>query len=417
MVNVLGTAIGAAHTPAVRALLTAAGRRGVTGSVVVPGRAETTDAYWGALLVGTAAHLDDYDDTHLATVIHPGAATLAAVLSLRPESDATGSRYLTAFALGCEAQLRIGNAISPSHYDRGWHITGTCGVFGAAVAAGVLLGLDVPRMEQALSLASTMILGHRESFGSMTKPFHPGKAATNGVLAARLAAAGLTGPADPLSGRGALAVLTDAVDVDQLLQPWDRDWELELNAFKPYPCGIVAHPGIDAAIAAAPLAGDPDAITAVSLTCHPLVPELMGSRQPRDGLQARFSSYHAVAVGLIDGEVGLPQFADARAVAPEVERLRDLITLRPTPDCARDAARIRVERGGGDPVEWHIEHARGSVARPLTDSELFDKVRRLVEPVLGSRATATIVDAVNRLGSAPGLDDVLAAIVPAEEVR
>jgi 2-methylcitrate dehydratase PrpD len=417
MVNVLGTAIGAAHTPAVDTLLTAAGRRGASGSVVVPGRAETTDAYWGALLVGTAAHLDDFDDTHLATVIHPGAATLAAVLSLQPEVAVPGSRYLTAFALGCEAQLRIGNAISPSHYDRGWHITGTCGVFGAAVAAAVLLDLDAQRMEHALSLAATMILGHREGFGSMTKPFHPGKAAVNGVLAARLASEGLTGPLDPLGARGVLAVLADGVDESMLaLQP-GRESELERNTFKPYPCGIVSHPGIDAAIAAAPLVGDPDAITAVSLTCHPLVPELMGRRQPQDGLQARFSSYHAVAVGLLDGEVGLPQFADARATAPEVVRLRDRITLLPTVDCARDEASIRVERAGGEPVDLHIEHARGSLARPLTDDELLGKVRGLVEPVLGPKATETIRGAVDRLDTAPTLDDLLAAIRHPGEVR
>lgn len=412
MVNVLGTAIGAAHTPAVETLLTAAGRRGASGSAVVPGRTETVDAYWGALLVGTAAHLDDFDDTHLATVIHPAAATLAAVLSLRPELTASGSRYLTAFALGCEAQLRIGNAISPSHYDRGWHITGTCGVFGAAVAAAVLLDLDAPRIEHALSLASTMILGHREGFGSMTKPFHPGKAAVNGVLAARLAAAGLTGPLDPLGGQSVLAVLADTVDVGRLMLPPGQESELERNTFKPYPCGIVAHPGIDAAIAAAPLVGDPEGITAVALTCHPLVPELMGRRQPRDGLQARFSSYHAVAVGLLDGEVGLPQFADTRAVAPEVVRLRDRISLLPTPGCARDEASIRVERAGGAPVELHVEHARGSLARPLTDDELLAKLRRLVEPVLGPKAAETIRDAVDRLDTAPDLDDLLAAIRP-----
>jgi 2-methylcitrate dehydratase PrpD len=412
--NVLGTAIGAADTPAVRALLAAANRRGATGSVVVPGRSETTDAYWGALLVGTAAHLDDFDDTHLATVIHPGAASLATVLSLGPERDLAGSRYLTAFAVGCETQLRIGNAISPSHYDRGWHITGTCGVFGAAVAAAVLLGLDADRVEQAVALAATMTLGHREGFGSMTKPFHPGKAAANGVLAARLAAGGATGVADPLGEGGALAVFADAVRRAGLDGPWDRDWELERNAFKPYPCGIVAHPAIDAAVAAAPLVGDPATITAVSVSCHPLVPELMGRPQPVDGLASRFSACHAVAVGLLDGEVGPPQFRDERVRCADTARLRALVTLVPSGDRARDEAVIRVERAGADPVVVHVEHARGSLARPLTDEELFGKVRRLVEPVLGAGSTPAIRDAVDQLDAAPGLDELLAAIRPTE---
>ena len=408
--NVLGTAIGAANTPAVDALLAAAHQRGGAGDVGVPGRLASVDRYWGALVVGTAAHLDDFDDTHLVTVIHPGAAALATLLALQPELDLPGTRYLTAFALGCEAQLRIGNAISPNHYDRGWHITGTCGVFGAAITSAILLGLDAAQTDRALSLVSTMTLGHREGFGSMTKPFHPGKAAANGALAARLALAGLAG-AGPLS---VLPVFANAVSEDALAGSWARDWEIERNAFKPYPCGIVAHPAIDAAVGVSEQV-DPAAITSVRIACHPLVPELMGRRQPIDGLQARFSAYHAAAVGLLDREVGLPQFTDRRTVAPDAVRLRNLITLASDENCARDEARIRVEQIGAPPIELHVLHARGSLARPLTDEELFDKVRRLVEPVLGEGTASAIRDAVNGLEAAPNLDEVLAAIRPVKE--
>lgn len=408
MFNVLGTAVGAARTPAVDALLAAAREQHVVGGVVVPGRTDLLDPYWGPLVIGTAAHLDDFDDTHLETVIHPGAAALAAVLALQPELGCDGARCLTAFALGCESQLRIGNAISPNHYDRGWHITGTCGVFGAAVAASVLLGLDESGMARALALVSTMVLGHREAFGSMTKPYHPGKAAVNGVLAARLAAAGLPAAPDPLGEQGVLAVFADAIDSSRFLRA--GPWELEKNAFKPYPCGIVAHPSIDAATEASAQVGDPAAITAVTITCHPLVPELMGRRQPGDGLQARFSAYHAAAVGLLDGEVGLVQFGDERAPAPEVARLRDLITLLPNENCARDEATIVVERGAADPVSVHVPHARGSLARPLTDDELFDKVHRLVAPVLGDGAAKAIRDAVDGLATSADLAELTAAI-------
>src|SRR6516162_6741346 len=224
LLNVLGTAASAAGSPAVTVLLAAAADQGSAGEVQVPGVARTLDPYWAALVTGTAAHLDDFDDTHLATVIHPGAATLATVLSLAPETAPSGAAFLGAFAVGCEAQLRIGNAISPAHYDHGWHITGTCGVFGAAVAASALLGLDAEAAGRALSLAATMTAGHREAFGSMTKPLHAGKAAANGVLAARLAAAGLSAPPDPLAPGGVLEVLAATVDRDAL----GRGWEIEL---------------------------------------------------------------------------------------------------------------------------------------------------------------------------------------------
>lgn len=411
LVNVLGTAAGAARTPAVAALIATAAELGAAGAAVVPGRTETLTPEWAATVTGTAAHLDDFDDTHLATVIHPGAAVLATVLALAPETRPGGAAVLTAFALGCEAQLRIGVAISPSHYDRGWHITGTCGVFGAAVAAAHLLGLDAGQLGHALGIASTGTLGHREAFGSMTKPLHPGKAAAVGVSAARLAAAGLTAPEDPLGPGGVLPVFSEP-DYDELRRDWDGAWELEVNAFKPYPCGIVAHPAIDAAVGAAPVLGDPDAITAVELTCHPLVPELMGRPQPADGLQARFSARHAAAVGLLDGEVGLRQFSDSRAVDADVTRLRGLIELVPSPECPRDSATIKVSRTGGESVVVHVEHARGSADRPLTDDELFTKVDRLVEPVLGAGAARKVWDAVDGLAGAPGIDAVIEAVRP-----
>jgi 2-methylcitrate dehydratase PrpD len=429
LLNVLGTAVSASGSAAVGVLLAAAGEAG-GGDVPVPGLTRTLDPYWGALVIGTAAHLDDFDDTHLATVIHPGAATLATVLSLVPETAPTGAAFLGAFAAGCEAQLRIGRAISPAHYDRGWHITGTCGVFGAAVAAAALLGLDAEATARALSLAATMTAGHREAFGTMTKPLHAGKAAANGVLAARLAAAGLAGPADPLGAGGVLEVLAASVDRDALGLRWPEGhrWELELNTIKTYPCGVVAHPAMDAAIIAharlAESAGRAE-ITGVTLRCNPLVPELMGREQPADGLESRFSARHGVAVGLLYGRAGLAEFSDAVATAPPVARLRSLVTLDADPAVPRDAAVLRITRGpapGPAPgtaqaavVEVAVEHTRGSAALPLTDDEVLDKVRALFGPVLGEAAADRARDAIDKLPGAKDTTELRAALRPEVE--
>lgn len=405
--NVLGTAVGAANSPAVEAILAAAHELSAPGTVPVLGRAELLDEHWAALLTGTAAHYDDFDDTHLRTVIHPGAATLGVLVALQGSIDVPGERYLTAFALGCEAQLRIGNSISPNHYDRGWHITGTCGVFGAAVAASVLLNLTVDEMRAALSAASTMTLGQREAFGSMTKPFHAGKAAANGILAARLAQAGDAGFEDPLGDDGVLTVFADAIDHSELNRSWDTEWELVSNTFKPYPCGIVAHPVIDAAVAASGQLPTGATIETVEVVCHPLVPELMGIVQPKDGLQARFSSRHGAAVGLLDGSVGLREFSDDRATSDDVVALRAVTQLLPTEDCHRDEATITVRLAGAEPVVVHVEHARGSLARPLTNEELLDKVDALTEPVLGAGSAARILTVVEALDTAAGFSDVV----------
>jgi 2-methylcitrate dehydratase PrpD len=405
--NVLGTAVSAAGSPAATVLLRAAAGQGSSGQVPVPGLARTLDPYWAALVIGSAAHLDDFDDTHLATVIHPGASALATVVSLAPETTPSGAAFLAAFAVGCEAQLRIGNAISPAHYDHGWHITGTCGVFGAAVAASALLGFDADGAGRALALAATMTAGHREAFGSMTKPLHAGKAAANGVLAARLAAAGLAGPPDPLGPGGVLEVLSAEVDRSALRPA--ASWELELNTFKTYPCGVVAHPAMDAAIIASSRI-DIAAVTGITLRCNPLVPELMGLAQPEDGLRSRFSARHGVAVGLRHGRAGLAEFSDEAATAPEITRLRGLVTLEPDPAIARDAAVLVIDLRSGDPLAIRVDHTRGSAARPLTDDELLAKVRALVAPVLGE--ADRLRAAVDGLPTAPDLSELFAAVRP-----
>jgi 2-methylcitrate dehydratase PrpD len=268
-----------------------------------------------------------------------------------------------------------------------------------------------------------MTAGHREAFGSMTKPLHAGKAAANGILAARLAAAGLDGPADPLGppgdgggdgggGGGVLEVLAASVD-RAVLGPdaWHGGWELELNTFKTYPCGVVAHPAMDAAISVSALIDTAD-ITGITLRCNPLVPELMGLTQPADGLSARFSARHGVAVGLRYGRAGLAEYSDAVATDPHVAGLRALITLEPDPGVARDAAELRIALRRSDPVIARVEHTRGSAARPLSDGDLLDKVRALLAPVLGEHAADRVRAAVDRLPTAPDLSPLIAAIRP-----
>lgn len=419
LLNVLGVAVGAGHTAAVDRVLGVATRYGGEPIAPVPGAARRVDPHWAALATGLAAHLDDFDDTHLATVIHPAAATVGALLGAAALVPPAGAEALTAFALGIEVQLRIGVAVSPAHYDAGWHITGTCGVLGAAVAAGLVLGLDTPRLAAALDLAALQTLGHREAFGTHGKPLHAGKAASNGLLAARIAS-GLddAGARDVRDALGVLvAVLDPSAGAAGILAGFGREWELAANTFKPYPCGIVAHPGIDAALELAPrvaAAGGATRIEAIRYECHPLVPELMGRMDPADGLQARFSAAHGVAVGLARGAAGLVEYGDAVVRSAEVSRLRAQTTLDARPDFARAEARVTVDFAGGARERAHVLAARGSLTRPLTDAELHDKVHALVEPVLPGTTTA-LLEAVDGLGRAPSLAALLGAVTPLPE--
>jgi 2-methylcitrate dehydratase PrpD len=314
--------------------------------------------------------------------------------------------------------LRVGVSISPEHYDRGWHITGTCGVIGCAVTASLLLGLDEAGLAEAASIAASMFVGQREAFGTMTKPYHPGKAAANGIAAARLAQQGQKAAADVFEAQGGYShSLSTKVDFTLMNgEPGER-WELLFNTYKPYPCGIVAHPAIDGGLALSMKIDDVDSIETLTLRCHPLVPELMGNPQPNDGLQARFSAIHGVAAALCDRQVGLAQYEDARVVQDDVKAVRARTTLAADASVNRDEVFIEARLKNGSVVTHHVDHARGSLARPLTDDELMDKVRLLVDPHLGAGTAARLAAVVTGLDTAPNLDALFALCTPRTPIK
>ncbi|NED95218.1 MmgE/PrpD family protein [Phytoactinopolyspora alkaliphila] len=384
LANIVAVAIGASRTPGVQRLA----RHLDTGTGVPLGPSplisERGSPRAAALLAGFAGHYDDYDDTHLATVIHPAAACFGAAWAVGRGPRVDGALLMDAFAIGCEIQLRLGLAVSPEHYDRGWHITGTCGVIGATVTAALLRGLSRDELATALAIASVRTLGHREAFGTELKPFHAGQAAANAVSSVDDASGGSlrwNHEDDPMALL-LTAFAPRSADPATLLTDKIR-WELDTNAIKPYPCGIVAHPGIDAGLAVHQrlrASGRTVAeIVSVRYRCHPLVPELMGRTAPDNELEARFSAVHGVAAGLLRGTVGLAEFDAGAARSPEYGDMRSRITMVPDARLERDQAELAVDMAGGDVmVEW-VEHARGSIDRPLTDDELRAKADALLE--------------------------------------
>lgn len=224
--NWLGVAVGGCQHEAVEIALTTvtefSGRREAT----VLGRSERLDIMHAALINGISSHVFDFDDTHLKTVIHPSGPVAAALLALSERMPVSGLDFLNAFVLGVEVECRIGNAVYPSHYDVGWHITATTGVFGAAAAVGKLLGLNEQQMVYALGIAATQASGLREMFGTHCKPFHPGHAAKNGLLAAFLAKKNFTSSEQPIEGkRGFANVLATARNYDAITEGLGETWK------------------------------------------------------------------------------------------------------------------------------------------------------------------------------------------------
>ena len=410
IINYMAVALYASADPSMAILTGLFEEEGGVPIASLIGAGTRTNLQNAALANGYLAHLEDYDDTHFPTVIHPSAPTIPAAFAVAEREGATGLDVLAATVIGIEACCRVGLSVYPNHYDAGWHITGTCGVFGAAGAAGRLLGLDESQMTQALGIAGTQAAGVREVFGSMSKPFHAGRSAQSGVLAGLLARRGFTSTREILEGRrGFAAVLSTASDMTQITDALGERWELPNNGLKPYSCGVVSHPLIDAMIALRNTHGvAADDVESVSARVHPLVLELMDRPNPRVGLEGKFSHQHSMAVGLIDGGAFPAQYTDERVLDPAVAALRDKIRATVDTSVAEDAAEVTVTLRDGRSITESVEHATGAPENPMSDAHLENKFRTLARRVLSQPQADELLATLWTLDTADDVTGVMA---------
>jgi len=382
--NWVGCTVGGSRHETVERALAALAEFSGRPQASVLGRSERLDILHAALINGISSHVFDFDDTHLKTIIHPSGPVASAILALAERTPVSGAEFLHAFILGVEVECRIGNAVYPAHYDVGWHITGTAGVFGAAAAAGKLLHLNARQMTWALGIAATQASGLREMFGSMCKPFHPGRAAQNGLAAALLAGKNFTSSERAIEApRGFAHVLSTERNFAAITDGLGKTFEVALNTYKPFACGIVIHPTIDGCIQ---LRNEhqlkPEQIETIAVTVHPLVLELTGKQTPQTGLEGKFSVYHSAAVAIIDGAAGEKQYRDARARDPAVTALRAKVNANAERAIREDEAHIVVRLRDGRELRKHVAHAIGSLERPMSDADLEAKFRGLAADIL-----------------------------------
>lgn len=355
------------------------------------GLGSKADAQHAALINGISSHVHDYDDTHLQTIIHPTAPVASAALAYANYTGAvSGKDLILAIVAGVEAECKLGLAVWPKHYDVGWHITSTVGAIGAAVAVGKLANLSPEQMWNAIGVAATQVTGLREMFGTYTKAFHAGRAAQNGLLAALMAKEGFTSSSTSLEGkRGWVNVVSTEDRVDELFGTLGKDWETEKNAFKPFPCGIVIHPTIDACIQLGEGIKQKgkrvDDIESVQLEVHSLVLELTGKKKPKDGLEGKFSVYHGAAIGLLIGKASPAEYEDSIVQDPRIIRIRDKVEAT-VKDIPPESCRVRVKMMNGEEFEKKIEHAIGSIRNPMTDEQLTAKFLDQSSQVVGEES-------------------------------
>src|SRR5437762_647019 len=377
IVNIVGCAVGGSTHPAVDITFRALGRFSGPATAQPLARRERVDPMLASLVNGISSHVYDYDDTTPGNYSHPSSPVASALFAYASANPVSGRDFVHSFILGFEAESRIGNAVYPAHYDAGWHITGTAGVFGAATAIGRLLNLSTEQMIWAIGLAATQAAGLREMFGSMGKAFHPGRSAQNGYAAAMLAKEGFTAGEHGIEGpRGFAAVQASAFDLSKITHRLGVDFDLRVNTYKPFPCGIVNHPTIDGCIQ---LHGEhrlaPDAVRAVRLRVAPLVMDLCNQQNITKGLQGKFSVYHGAAVGLVRGKAGIQEYTDDAVNDPAVKRVRERATASGDPSVTEDQVYIEVELADGRTLTKFIEASLGNLKRPLSDSQLDAKFR------------------------------------------
>lgn len=415
--NWLGCAVGAAHHEAAGAALAAVKLLQPAAQASVLGRTEKVDMGSAALLNGITSHTFDFDDTHLKTIIHPAGPVASAVLALAEHTGSSGREVIDALVLGIDVSCRVGNAMYPEHYDRGWHITGSTGTLGAAAACARLLKLDVQKTAMALGIAASQPVGMREQFGTMTKPFHPGGAARAGLMSALLASQGFTASPKALEApRGMMQTVSTKNDWNEITHELGQRFEISFNSYKPFACGIVIHPSIDAC-AQLRERFSKEGVTAeqierIELKVHSLVLELTGKKEPADGLQAKFSVYHGCAAGLTFGRAAEEEFSDEIVNRADMVALRRKVVATVDDSIDEASADVTAVLKDGRRVHVFVEHAIGSLQNPMTDVLLEAKFQDLSDPILGAGRTSELINACWALGTQASVAAVIALATP-----
>jgi len=380
--------------------------------VAVIGRTERIDALSAAFLNAAGANVHDFCDTHVRTVIHPTAPVAAALLAFAELRPVSGPDLLLAFILGNEVQARIGLAMSPSHYNKGWHITSTCGVFGAAVGSGRLAALDERRMVWALGTAAAQSAGLCECLGTAAKSASVGNAARNGLWSALLAENGFDGPPEPLAGgQGFYHAMGEAPDLSHITDGWGESWEIMATSYKPYPCGFVIHPVLDCVLDWRGENPTVD-ITRVVVRGHPLLSVRADRPDISTGREAQVSVQHAVAAALMTGKAGLAQFTDACVRDLNVSKLRSKVEVLREDGFSTIAAAVEIITADGTTHKLTQPAARGSDVNPLSDNNLESKLQTAAWEWNPQYDVTPLIDAIWALDHSVDVSKLAALAVP-----
>jgi 2-methylcitrate dehydratase PrpD len=355
-----------------------------------------------ALANGICGHTVELDDIHEESIIHPAAPVVPAALAVAERSNVSGRDLITSVILGYELEIRIGAAMNPSHY-RFWHTTGTCGTFGAAAAAGKILGLDSRRMVNALGIAGTQAAGLVEVFGTMSKSLNAGRAAMDGVLAALLAERGFTSSTAILeAGKGYCQAAAEEYDVNRITENLGTEFKLKNRVFKIHASCGHTHGAIDGILLLARKHGmKPDAVDEILVSTYPIAVDTVGKNyEPKTMSEAKFSLPYCLATALIYGKVGLAEFSEERLTDPKTLTLSRKVRLMVDQEYLNarlGPAKVTLRTTDGEEFSCRVDVPKGYPLNPISKEELEQKFRSLASLALPGRQVFEIVRTVNGL--------------------
>jgi 2-methylcitrate dehydratase PrpD len=354
-----------------------------------------------ALINGTLSHVLDYDDAHSGSRSHPSAPLLPALLAISEYHQLKGKEFITAFVTGYEVSTRIGLALGKTYYERGWHATSVLGRFGSAVGAGKLLRLNQKQMASAIGLAATQAGGLRKVFGTMGKPFHTGKASMDGLLSALLTSCGFDAPEDILDGTsGFLRLFSSEHDSHKITQGLGRDFQVQQTSFKPYAACLFIHPVIDGLIRMREKHGfELDSIDWVNLYVSPLCLTVTDKKNPKNGLEGKFSLYFCGAMALSDGKVLESQFTPGKMKDHRIRNLMKKIRASGNNSLRESEARIAIQLKNGSRLKSVVSFPKGDPKNPMSFDEIIEKFNDLTHSLLSHHQRNKIILIVKNLES------------------
>jgi 2-methylcitrate dehydratase PrpD len=409
----LGVTLAGAREPAARILQAEAQAQGGSPQSTVLGTGEKTSYLWAALINGTASHALDFDDVVAAMGGHPSVPVFPALLALAEHAGVDGRGFIASFVTGFEVECRVGTLMGREHYTRGFHNTATVGTFGAAAACAHLMGLDLAQWQTAFGLAGTQASGLKSMFGTMTKPFHAGKAAANGLLAARLAAAGFTANPDVLDvEQGFVTTQTTSANPQAALAGLGESYAVTGTLFKYHAACYLTHSSIEALKQLKATHGiTPEQVETVRLRVPPGHLRVCNIQNPTTGLEGKFSLRFTAALALSSEDTSDRVFTDARVNDPALVALRDRVIIDPVNDLPNNhSSEVEVLLRDG-----RVLRAAGDVSQPAPPEQLEQQWERLaakftglVEPLLGADRTAQLIDRIRRLETVSDMGEIVA---------